>query len=148
MSELAPRSRRPSAAYLIGWDCPSVEVPGWAADWLLRRTNFEDRRRAAAGDDPAVDEVLRAIRIVALRWQGIGSAEGSECGTPPVAASDPQPVLDVLGCTEAARLAEVTDRAIRKAINEGRLPAEVVGGRHLIQRTDIEAYIAKRRRAA
>lgn len=57
-------------------------------------------------------------------------------------ASPTQP--NWIGTTEAARIAGVTDTAIRKAWKAGKLRARELYGRRLFQRASVERYAAQR----
>ena len=46
--------------------------------------------------------------------------------------------------TEAAAILRLTDRAVRRAIAEKRLPATRLDGRHRINRDDLAKYLATR----
>jgi len=50
------------------------------------------------------------------------------------------PTGELVGVGEAKEILGVTDAAVRKAIIEGRLPAEKVGGVVSLKREDVEAY--------
>lgn len=115
-----------------------VVVPARIAALIYRRTGLGDVRVSLRGIDPEVDAVLMALHIAALKWRG--SATGSET------APAPEPVASSswLTTTEAAGLAGVTDRALRKAIADGRLTSTRVSGRHRISREDLEHYRAAR----
>lgn len=116
----------------------SVVVPARIAALIYRRTSLGDVRISLRGVDPEVDAVLMALHIAALKWRG--SATGSEAAPAP----EPAASSDWLTTTEAAGLAGVTDRALRKAIADRRLTSTRIGGRHRITREDLEHYRAAR----
>jgi excisionase family DNA binding protein len=114
-------------------------LPGRIAALIYKRTDLRALRTEIRGVDPEADAVLMAIYIAALKWRS------SACGT--VDAPEPEPVTSSsqwLTTSQAADLAGVTDRAIRKAIAEGRLTATAIDGRHRISRDDLEHYRAAR----
>jgi excisionase family DNA binding protein len=55
-------------------------------------------------------------------------------------------LYDVLTVEEAAAEKQVTQEAVRKRIQFGRLPAEKVGGRYLIRKSDLDAWTVQRKR--
>jgi hypothetical protein len=139
----SPRTRRPAREYIAGIDGPSVLVPGWAADWLERQTNLPHVRVGLRGIDPAVDEVLLAIRYVAIQYrQDASSAASSVSGTSVDVDPEPEPALELthLGVSAAAALIGMSARAVRRAIAEERLAAQQIDGRYLIDRTDALNY--------
>lgn len=125
---------RPTEHYLHG-DGHVVIVPARVAAWLERRVDLNRVRIDARGLDPEIDAVLGALRISALVWRtsvnGTTPAEPAE----PVAASD-----QWVSTNQAAIHLGITDRAVRKAIAAGALPAENTAGRWRIHRDDIAHY--------
>ncbi len=131
--------RRQIPPPLLVGDC--AVLPPWAAAWLERSTNLAVRRIAARGQDPGLDHVLNVIRYAASLDPGFGSAPGSDHGTSAPVLAEPVPTLELpLETVQAAALLGVTSRAVRRAIAEGRLPANRVGGRWLIARDDVARY--------
>ncbi len=92
-----------------------------------------DRRVALRDTDAEAYQVLAALRIAALHY-GAGSANGTRS-----AGAQPgrQDLEQWLTTSEAAEMQGVTDRAIRKWIATGRLPAKRHAGRWLISRNDL-----------
>lgn len=124
--------------FLVG-DC--AVLPPWAAAWLERTTNIAQQRRAARGQDPGLDHVLRVILYTASLEPGFGSGPGSADGTSAPAGAEPMPALSLpLETVKAAALLGISSRAVRRAITEGRLPAHRVGNRWLIERADVAQY--------
>jgi excisionase family DNA binding protein len=117
---------RQPASYVHGLRGPLVIVPGRVAEILERRAHLNEFRVSIRGTDPELDAVLIAIRVAALQWRA--SATGS--------ADAPT--------AEAAGIARITDRAIRQAIADGRLPATRSGRNWRIARVDLEQYRAAR----
>lgn len=112
----------------------SVAVPPRIAAWLERKAGVTRERRIAIRDsDPAAYEVLAALRLAALR-------SSSGCGTKVAAQQHLTQELRVwMNTSTAAALLGVTDRAIRKWIATGKLPATRHGGRWLINRNHLQA---------
>jgi excisionase family DNA binding protein len=130
---------KPPGAYLHG-DGPTciVIVPARIANWLATRTNLSDVRISARGTDPEVYAVLAALHRAGLAWRT--SVTGSAAPAEPEATA----LSKWMSTTQAAHQLGVTDRAIRLAITQHRLPAENVDGRWRITREDIEHYRAAR----
>ncbi|WP_061269184.1 helix-turn-helix domain-containing protein [Cellulosimicrobium funkei] len=133
---------KPPSAYLHGEGPEAVViVPVRIAAWLATRTNLSAIRISARGTDPEVYAVLAALHRGGLQWQtqATGSAQRKE---PEVPAPSKW-----VSTSKAADLLGITDRAVRLAIEEERLPAERHGRNWRIARTDIEQYRAARRAA-
>lgn len=125
--------------HLVGVEGPAVVVPARIAAILERHADLSGLRVRTRGVDPEATAVLEALHVAALQWRG--SATGTE------EAAEAEPATDSkrwLSTGEAADLVGVTARAIRKAIDEGRLEAVKVGGRKRISREDLEHYRAAR----
>jgi len=137
----SPRHRR-AREYLTGE--PGMFLPGWLAAWLMTRTNLREVRRHVHGGDRVLDEALLAL--AALADSARGSAVGSVDGTALAVEPEPAPVSirEVLTVAEAAGLIGVTDRAVRKAIEEDRLAAERVAGRLVVARDAAVEYAQRR----
>lgn len=132
-------SWRPPETYVHGIEGPVVVVPGRVAAWLERNADLRRLRTEVRGGDAEVDAVLVALATCALAWRT--SAVGRErAPEPEVVASSGQR----LSTSQAAALLSRSDRAVRMACSAGRLPAEQVGGRWLIDREDLEHYKAAR----
>lgn len=128
---------RPPAAYVHGVDAPVVVVPARVCAWLERHARLNEVRVENRGADPEVDAVLVALRLAALTWRT------SATGTP--VAAKPEPATDLnqwLSTTQAADILYITDRAVRLAISEKRLPATQVNGRWRITREDVQHFAA------
>ncbi|WP_090860076.1 helix-turn-helix domain-containing protein [Nocardioides lianchengensis] len=124
---------------IVGNDGPAVVISARTAAWLERNANLSALRVRVRGTDPETSAHLEQIRYAALSWRG--SATGTEAATEAEPASESDMWLSTV---EAADLAGITSRAIRKAIAEGRLASVEVGGRHRISREDLEHYKAAR----
>jgi excisionase family DNA binding protein len=105
----------------------SVIVPPRFAAWLEDKAGLTAERRLMLRDtDQVAYEVLAALRLAAL-------AHRSGNGTKMAAPQPVQPQSESwLTTSQAAQLAGVTDRCIRKWIAQHRLPATRHGERWLI----------------
>jgi excisionase family DNA binding protein len=112
----------------------SVAVPPRIAAWLEKRAGLTNDRRIALRDtDPAAYAVLAALRLAALN-------HFSGTGTKLAAQQHLTQELRVwMSTSTAAALLGVTDRAIRKWIATGKLPATRHGSRWLINRNHLQA---------
>jgi excisionase family DNA binding protein len=111
-----------------------VVVPPRIADWIEKQIGLvSERRTALANSDPLAYSVLSALRIVALAHR---SGNGTK-----LAGGQPSSEESWLTTSEAGNAVGVTDRAIRKWIAAGRLPARKHGGRWLIDRTDLQVQV-------
>lgn len=133
-------SWRPPAAYVHGLDGAVVVVTARTAAWLERHADLRRLRTEVRGTDPEVDAVLVALGVAAASWSA--SAVGSVRAPAPEVAAESEVRLST---SSAADLLGVTDRAVRLACKGGRLRAERVGGRWLIDREDVEHFRAARR---
>lgn len=125
-----------------------IPVTPRAAHFLLAQFDDHSARMRAQARDPEIYAVLVALRDGALEWSGSAVAELQV----PTRDSTPEPAAesgmttDMVSTTQAADLLGLTDRAIRKAIQEGRLATEgKQNGRHQISRTEIAHYRARTR---
>lgn len=131
--------QRPPAAYIHGVDAPVVVIPARVCAWLERHARLNEVRIRERGSDPEVDAVLVALRLAALTWRT--AATGSPVAAKPEAPAD---LNQWLSTTQAADILYITDRAVRLAISEKRLPATLVNGRWRITREDIRHFAAAR----
>lgn len=130
---------KPPGAYRHGEAASCIViVPARVAAWLATRTDLKSVRISARGADPEVYAVLHDLHRAALEWRA--SVTGS--------AAAPEPEVGApskwVSTTKAADLLGITDRAVRLAISERRLPAQQVDGRWRIDREDVEHYRAAR----
>ena len=126
-------------AYLHGDGASAIViVPARVASWLATRTRLSEVRISARGADPEVYAVLAALHRAALAWRT--SVTGSE--NPP--HPEVRALSEWMSTTQAGGLLGITDRAVRLAIAEDRLPAQQVAGRWRITREDVEHYRAAR----
>lgn len=138
---------KPPGGYRFGANSDAVVlVPARIAAWLTANTGLSKVRVTARGTDPELYAVLHDLYVAALEWRA--SVTGS--------TSPPEPEATALSkwmtTTEVAGQLNITDRAVRLAIAEGRLKAEQTEGRWRIARENFEHYRqareARRRRSA
>lgn len=112
----------------------SVAVPPRIAAWLKKQAALTSAPRVSVRDsDPLAYEVLAALHIAAL-------SPRSGCGPEFAAQQHLTEELSVwMSTSTAAALLGVTDRAIRKRIATGKLPATRHGSRWLINRNHLQA---------
>ena len=111
----------------------SIIVPPRIAYWLEKQARVTSDRRIRLRDtDPLAYEVLAALHTAALQH---GSGIGTKRVAGPMSSAESHVGLTT---AEAATEMGVTDRAIRKQIATGRLPARRHGGRWLIYRNDVD----------
>jgi excisionase family DNA binding protein len=128
---------RPPAAYVHGVDGPAVVVPARVAAWLERHADLNRIRIEHRGTDAEVDNVLVAMRVVAVKWRL--SATGR------TAPEVPEVLEEWVSTTQAAEHLGITGRAVRLAIQEGRLTATQVGGKFRLSSEAIAHFQAARR---
>lgn len=130
-------AQRSPAAYIHCVGAPVVVIPARVCAWLERHARLNEVRIRERGSDPEVDAVLVALRLAALTWRTTAT------GTPVAAKPEPASELNQwLSTTQAADILYITDRAVRLAISEKRLPATFVNGRWRITREDTQHFAA------
>ena len=136
----APRA----AEHLVhGLDAPVVIVSGRVAAWLLSRAGLEEYHRTHRGVDAELDQVVIALKLAALVWRERNT--GADPGTRTAdTTGQPAPSPQWLTTTGAARALGIGTRAVRKAIQGGRLPAQWAGGQWWLDREDVAHYRARR----
>jgi excisionase family DNA binding protein len=114
-----------------------VIVPGRVAAILERFARLDAFRTQVRGRDSELDAVLIDFHAAAVAWRSteVGTTEAPKPELPRMWAST----------SEAATVLRIGDRAIRKAIAEGRLPADSVDGRWRIAREDLAHYRARQK---
>ncbi|MBV8178803.1 MAG: helix-turn-helix domain-containing protein [Mycobacterium sp.] len=111
-----------------------VAVPPRIAAWLKRQATLTNAPRISVRDsDPLAYEVLAALHIAAL---SPSSGSGSKVAE---RQHRTQELETWMSTSTAAVLLGVTDRAIRKRITTGKLPATRHGSRWLINRNHLQA---------
>lgn len=140
---MKPRKERPPEAYVHGLDGPMVVVPARVAALLMRRAGLDDYHRAHRGEDPELDAVLVGLKTAAAAWRAMHVPSDSGSAVVELAAQQ-RPSPRQLSTAQAARALGISPRAVRQAIAENRLDAEVVGGRYVLTPDDVAHYRAKR----
>ena len=127
---------RPPEHLVHGLDGPIVIVSGRVAAWLNRHAGLDQFRIDHRGEDGEVDSTLVALRLAELKWR--------EAATGTKQAAPPEPESQWLSTNQAATRTHLGERAIRKAIYEGRLKATNSNGRWRIQFEDLAHFQANR----
>jgi excisionase family DNA binding protein len=111
----------------------AVVVPPRLAAWLERTAGVSNDRRILIRDsDPLAYEVLAALHIAAAYYRsGAGTEQAAGSG-------NSRELRTWLTTADAASRFGVTDRAIRKWIATGRLPAIKCGGQWLLNSNHIQ----------
>lgn len=117
---------------------PSVEIPSRIVNTLYNYAGLK-AFRAKHPEPGELSDALTAIAIVA-NW------ESSPNGTKPAEQTEPQTESKQLTTQQAATKAQITPRAIRKAITEGRLPAEQIGNTWHINPHDLKTFMNSKTR--
>ena len=118
-----------------------VTVPGRVAYQLDRLLDLNALRSRVRGEDPELDAVLVALRLAAM-------VAVSEDGQPTRTLPDPDASLPWLTTQAAADRLDVDPRTVRRACQEGRLPARRAGRSWVVSREALEQYAAQRDRVA
>ncbi len=133
------RQDRQPESFLHGVSGPVVILPARVAALLEARFPMARLRADLRGTDPEVSNVLLALHEAARRWHS--SVTGTKSAPPP----EPAGSSNWVSTTSAAARSGVTDRAIRRAISEGRLDAIRSEGRWRISTSALTDYINARR---
>lgn len=122
--------------YVVGAEGPGVFVPADVASWLFRNVRgLQAARTAQRGRDDRVSSVLLALRLSAMTHDA-RREESSPAGQIPAPRRDAAPE-SFLTTRQAADLLGISPRAVRHRIKAG-LPAELVAGRLLVRRADLQ----------
>lgn len=117
-----------------------VAVPARVAAVLLRTTNLGRYAAAHYSEDPEVDAVVEALQLAAAHWR-----QASESGRLLSNVDTGRARFDQhLTAAQAAELIGISERSVRRAITENRLPASSLGGRWVLDAEDVEHYRARR----
>jgi excisionase family DNA binding protein len=119
---------------LVGKNGPSVVIDGRTCAWLERYAHLSALRVQVRGTVPDISTQLEEIRVAAMAWRS--SATGTEEAPTAELAARSQ----WLSTKEAAEQLHMTDRAVRKAIREGRLTATAVGRAYRVAIEDVATY--------
>jgi len=123
---------------------PVAVIDGRTCALLNRVLRLDKVRAEIRGQDAELDQALVAIRLA-----GIAYDQSSAAGTTSAPNAEPERRLkpqlhDTVSTTTAATILGITDRAVRKAITEKRLPATHLDGRWRIHRQDLTNYLGER----
>lgn len=118
-----------------------VNVPARVAAVLLTAGGLGDFQRRVRGQDPQVDEVLAAMLDEALTWRRAARSRHRDDTEPAVPASSRRQGMST---TEAARAIGCSTRTVQRDVDNGRLPATLVGGRWVLDPEDVEHARARR----
>jgi len=135
-------AERTPTHYVHGMAGPVVIVPGRIAAWLERHADLNSVRVSSRGLDAEADAVLVALRVAALAWRG--AATGSQQPAEPEVTGSSRQWMTT---SQAGTRLGITDRAVRLAIQERRLPAENVDGRWRITNEDLAHFTAAKKAA-
>ncbi len=128
---------RPAEHLVHGLDGPIVLIDGAVCARLNRLLGLDKLRAQVRGQNPRLDQALLAIKLAAVAYTE-SSAHGTDVAPQPEpAARSTQLLNDTVSTTTASAFLGITDRAIRKAISEKRLPATKVDGRWRVTREDL-----------
>ncbi len=114
---------------------PGVFIAGREARLLIHLALGGERLEWARRKDRGLAEALDAIDEAGRLWAR------TDVGTSDAKASEPARAW--VTAKEAAAVLNITDRAVRKAIAEGRLPADNTSGPWMIHREQLEIYRTK-----
>lgn len=124
----------PPEHLILGRSGPEVRISGRVAAFLERHANLAQFRRDIRGRDRELDAALTALGFAAAEWRS--TATGTRRAGPP----EPETPSKWLSTTQAATQLHITDRAVRKAIDEERLAATKTDGRWRINAEDLAHY--------
>jgi excisionase family DNA binding protein len=129
---------RPPEHFIHGLVEPVVVVPAKFAVWLDRTVGLGKLRERAA--DPEIRNALTSLALASAN-ASVSAGVGSNYRQ----AAEVRPQLVVMTTTQAANALGLSGRAIRLAIEDGRLIASKnAAGHWRITRTDLEQYRAAR----
>ena len=129
---------RPAEHFVHGVHGPIAIFDAEVCAILDRLPDVRRLRKEARGRNPRLDQALLALRLT-----GLAHTETSATGSKVAPVAEPRPRSsqqlndDTVSTTTAAALLNITDRAVRQAITEKRLPAEKYDGRWRITRQDL-----------
>jgi len=115
-------------------------ISGRTAAWLLSIADLPRLRIAHRGTDAEVDSQLLALTHVANAWRAATSATSADSGSALDELPEVAPASKVMTTKTAAERIGITDRAVRLACDQGRIPATRVVGRWQLERSDVDAY--------
>lgn len=110
-------------------------IPADVGYQLLVRAGLAQWRLRHRGENWRVDQVLIELSNAALRWHELAANGQNRAPTGDNGARSAR-----VTTTQAADMTGLSPRTIRRAIADGRLPAERVGRTWLIDRRDVGRY--------
>jgi excisionase family DNA binding protein len=118
---------------------PTVALSPRVCAWLESEIDLRRLALSVRGVDDEFTEALHSIHLASLDWRELSSTSGSNADK---AASAPSDSKDDPYLTSAAvaKRRGTSDRAVRLACLQGRIPHEKVGNRYQIRRSDADAY--------
>lgn len=119
------------------FDGITAVLSGRAARRIYYWAHLDQFAEKVRGRDPELDQALETLRVAGERWAR------SESGTPTPSPAEPRP--EWVTTREAAEMLGMTDRGVRKAIADDRLPADCSGGPWLIHREHLAHFAATRK---
>lgn len=128
----------PAEHLVIGARGPEVRISGRVAAFLNHYARLDDFRRDNRGRDQELDAALVALHLAADEWRR--QATSTATGTTPAVEPEPATPSETMSTSTAAARLHITERAVRKAIDSGRLNASKVDGRWRIHRDDLTHY--------
>ncbi len=137
-----PPDRRPWPAFIHNSDV--VVVPAAVCAFLVLHGDLARLRIRARGDDPATDAVLVALTVAGNRWRT--SAAPSVRGSALAVEAEPASPSAYMSTGQAADALNLTQRGVRLACTEGRIPATRIDGRWQLDPAAVATY--RRNRAA
>jgi excisionase family DNA binding protein len=134
--------RAKTAAAFIHGEGRTVVVPHRVAWQLVERAGLGSYATETRGRDEEVDNVLMALRIAARVWEQdcTSATSGSRLAE---VAEVPAP-SGLMSTKQAADRLDITDRAVRLACRQGRLPALREGRSYRIDPAHLEHYRTQR----
>jgi excisionase family DNA binding protein len=134
---------RPAEHLVYGLDGPGVFVDGTVCALLNKILGLDKIRAQVRGQNALLDQTLVAIRLAGIASYKVPVAEPNSAPQPEPVPQSKQHHEDTIGTTAAAAILGISDRAVRKAITEKRLPATCLDGRYRITRQDLRTYMAQ-----
>lgn len=119
-----------------------VNVPARVAAILVSSGGLGDFARRVRGQDPEVDAVLAAMTGEALAWTRAARSRHGHDATPDQTPGSAR--QQGLSTGQAATVIGCSTRTVQRLVDEGRLPAELVGGRYVVTPEDAEHHRAAR----
>jgi excisionase family DNA binding protein len=132
---------RPAEHLIHGINGPFVVIDGAVCAMLDRLLRLDQIGRKYRGQNEQFDQSLAAIRLAGAAYSersGSGADSAPQPDVPPHSVRQQNPTVST---TKAASILGMTDRSVRRAIREKRLPATCLDGRYRINRDDLTNYL-------